>query len=130
MNNVYTDPAAKNKINNLLSRQKKMIRLSLFVCVHCSICSDSCFLFRAHKNDPAYTPSYKAINSIGKIFKTKGDLPDKEYKDIADLVWNKCVMCTRCYCPIGISIPSLIAMARNICREKGFYRTYDEKEVS
>jgi Fe-S oxidoreductase len=129
MNNTIIDFSKNLTIKRILSKKRKLIKLSLSVCVHCSICSDSCFLFRSHQNDPTYTPSYKAINSIGKIFKTGGILSDNEYKDIADLVWNKCVMCTRCYCPVGINIPSLIATARTICREKGFYRKYDGKEV-
>jgi len=122
---MNTNAATEDKIKKIISKKSGMIKLSLSACVHCSICSDSCFLFRSHKNDPTYTPSYKAIHSIGRIFKKKGRLSEEEYKEIRDLAWNKCVMCTRCYCPIGISIPSLIAAARNVCREKGLYRTYD-----
>jgi Fe-S oxidoreductase len=128
MNGIDIDSAAENKIKKIISKKKGMIKLSLSACVHCSICSDSCFLFRSHNNDPSYTPSYKAIHSIGRIYKKKARLSDKEYKDIGYLVWDKCVLCMRCYCPIGISIPSLISTARNVCREKGVYRTYDGNE--
>ena len=51
-------------------------------------------------------------------------LSDSEYEDVRELAWDKCVLCTRCYCPIGISIPSLIAAARGVCREKGVHRWY------
>lgn len=119
-----------DRTKQIINKKRDMIKLSLKVCVHCSICSDSCFLFRSHKSDPTFTPSYKAINSIGKIFKSKGVLSVRQYRDIAVLVWEKCVMCTRCYCPVGISIPSLIAMARDICREKGIYRIYDSEEAN
>ncbi len=121
--------AAENKIKKIINKKRRMIKLSLSVCVHCSICSDSCFLYRSHKNDPTYTPSYKAIHSIGRIYKKNGKLSDEEYNNIKRLIWDKCVLCTRCYCPVGIDIPSLIATARNVCREKGVYRTYDGNEA-
>jgi len=114
-----------NRIDKILDKKKGMIKRSLSACVHCSICSDSCFKFKSNKKDPTYTPSYKAINSIGRIYKKKGKLQDEEYRSISDMIWNKCVLCMRCYCPIGISIPSLIACARSVCREKGYYRQYD-----
>ena len=130
MYGLNINASSENKIKNLIGKKSGMIKLSLSICMHCSICSDSCFLFRSHNNDPTYTPSYKAIHSIGKIFKKKGKLTDKDYKEIGDLVWNKCVLCTRCYCPVGIRIHSLIATARTVCREKGFYRTYDSKKAT
>ena len=130
MTGIHINDAAENEIMKIISEKKGMIKLSLSACVHCSICSDSCFLFRLHKNDPTYTPSYKAIHSIGKIYKKKGSLSDDEYEDIKNLIWDKCVLCTRCYCPVGISIPSLISTARTICREKGVYRTYDGNKDS
>ena len=120
-----TDTAALDRITTIIDKKRDMIKLSLSACVHCSICSDSCFKFCSNKKDPTYSPAYKVINSIGKIFKKKGILTDREYSEISNLIWDKCVLCMRCYCPIGISIPSLIACARNICREKGIYRTYD-----
>lgn len=128
MNSVIIDTEAMERIRQILDKKKDMIKLSLSACVHCSICADSCFKFTSNKKDPTYTPSYKAINSIGKIYKKKGKLPDEEYQTIKNLIWDKCVLCMRCYCPIGISIPSLIACARNVCREKGIYRTYGTVE--
>jgi Fe-S oxidoreductase len=125
MHKEITDKEAMDRIQKILDKKKEMIKLSLSACVHCSICAESCFKFTSNKKDPAYTPSYKAINSIGRIYKKKGNLSDKEYREIKNLVWDKCVLCMRCYCPLGISIPSLISCARNICREKGFYREYD-----
>ncbi|PKL19271.1 MAG: DNA-binding protein [Spirochaetae bacterium HGW-Spirochaetae-5] len=126
MNSINTDTAAMNRIADILDKKRDMIKLSLSACVHCSICSESCFKFNSNKKDPTYTPAYKVINSIGRIYKKKGKLSDSEYDKIKILIWDKCVLCMRCYCPLGISIPSLIACARSVCREKGFYRTYDE----
>lgn len=125
MNNINTDADTMDRIGKILDRKKNMIKISLSACVHCSICSESCFKYQSNKKDPTFTPAYKVINSIGKIYKTKGKLPESEYDKIKDLIWNKCVLCMRCYCPLGISIPSLIACARSICRERGVYRTYD-----
>jgi len=126
MTSMITDTAAMERIHEILNKKKDMIKLSLSACAHCSICSDSCFKFTSNINDPTYSPAYKAINSIGRIYKKKGKLSDDEYRTIKNLIWDKCVLCMRCYCPLGISIPSLIACARNVCREKGFYRTYDK----
>jgi Fe-S oxidoreductase len=124
MNDRNTDAKTSERIARILETKKDMIRLSLQACVHCAICADSCFLFTQSGGDPTYTPSYKAINSIGKIFKRKGRLSDSEYEKVRELAWDKCVLCTRCYCPVGISIPSLIAAARGVCREKGVHRWY------
>ena len=126
MNSINTDTAAMKRIGDILDKKRDMIKLSLSACVHCSICSDSCFKFNSNRKDPTYTPAYKVINSIGRIYKKKGKLSDAEYDKIKILIWDKCVLCMRCYCPLGISIPSLIACARSICREKGVSRTYDE----
>ena len=101
---------------------RRMVRLSLSACVHCAICADSCFMFRRSGNDPTYSPSYKAINSIGRIIARRGRLTEAQWAEAQELAWNKCVLCMRCYCPIGISIPTLIARARSACRERGYYR--------
>lgn len=128
MNNITPETTSIDRVGKILEKKKNMIKMSLSACVHCSICSDSCFMFNSNRKDPTYTPAYKVINSIGKIYKKKGKLSDAEYGKIKNLVWDKCVLCMRCYCPLGISIPSLIACARSICREKGIYRTYDDIE--
>ena len=105
--------------------ERRMVGLSLSVCVHCAICADSCFKFRGSGNDPTYTPSYKAINSIGLVQRKRGKLSPAEWEEARDLAWSKCVLCMRCYCPLGISIPTLIARARSACRAKGYYRSWD-----
>ncbi len=117
------------RIRDFLHRKKWIIKQSLTVCVHCSVCAASCFKFCGSGNDPTYVPSYKAINSIGRIFRKKGRLSDGEYEEIKELVWHKCVLCMRCYCPLGISIPSLISYARTVCREKGIDRRYDGSDA-
>ena len=122
MSQINTNAKTLSRIARIVDSRKEMIRLSLQACAHCSLCADSCFKFRNSGGDPTYTPSYKAINSIGRISRKRGRLSDQEYEDIRELVWDKCVLCMRCYCPIGISIPSLVAAARSACREKGVMR--------
>jgi len=123
--NVSTDiPIMAHRVGRVLRRNKKLIKLSLQACAHCALCAESCFKFQASRRDPAYTPSYKVLNSIGRIYRTKGRLSESEYETIADLVWNRCALCMRCYCPIGIDIPSLINCARNVCRERDVFPTY------
>jgi len=128
MNSITTEKEVQDRVGEILEKKKDMIKLSLSACVHCSICSDSCFMFNSNKKNPTYTPAYKVINSIGRIYKKKGKLSEGEYDKIKNLIWDKCVLCMRCYCPLGINIPSLIACARSICREKGVYRTYELEE--
>ena len=128
MRQINTDAKTLGRIARVLDRKKDMIRLSLQACAHCSLCSDSCFKFRQSGGDPTYTPSYKAINSIGRLSRARGRLSDDEYEDVRELAWDKCVLCMRCYCPVGISIPSLIAAARGACRERGIQRWYTTRK--
>ncbi len=108
-------------IERILRGKKDLIRLSLQACAHCALCADSCFKFRQSGGDPTFTPSFKAIHSIGTIWRAGGRLSDAEYEGIRELAWDKCVLCMRCACPVGISIPSLIALARSVCRERGVW---------
>ncbi len=124
MSGHSVDAKTLQRISRVVEGKKDMIRLSLQACVHCSLCAESCFLYRQSGGDPTYTPAYKAINTIGKIAKSRGRLSDDAYERIRELAWDKCVLCMRCYCPIGISVPSLIAAARSACREKGVHRWY------
>ena len=57
-----------------------MIRLSLQACAHCALCAESCFKFTQTGGDVTYTPSYKAINSIGTDLAEEGRLSDAEYE--------------------------------------------------
>ena len=42
------------------------------------------------------------------------------------MVWRNCVLCGRCYCPIGVHVPSMIAFTRAIFRSQGIYPEVDE----
>ena len=121
-------PVDSQEVRRMLDRKKNMAYF-LSVCVSCGMCAESCFLYMSHNKDPSYMPSYKAVNSLGKMFRKKGKLTREELQDMGDLVWNKCVLCSRCYCPVGISIPSMIAHARSILRSQKVYRVYDQPET-
>ncbi|MFP4225902.1 MAG: 4Fe-4S dicluster domain-containing protein [Desulfobacterales bacterium] len=115
-------------IQRILKHNKQEIKLGLKVCAHCSLCAESCFLYAATK-DPRYMPSYKFINSIGRLYRKNGKVSREELTKIRDIVWHDCVLCTRCYCPFGIDIPSLIALARQACRTQELYREYDSEPM-
>jgi len=113
------------QINAQLKKRKNKMKLSLNVCARCTLCADSCFLFHANHEDPTYMPSYKVINSIGLLYKRKSRITRPELEQIQELVWTKCVLCTRCYCPFGIDIPDMIAFARSICRSQNVLPAFD-----
>jgi len=114
-------PIDTDKIREMLNRRKGKMKRLLSHCVHCSICAESCFLFMAHRKDPQYMPSYKAINSLGTLYKKKGKVSREALEKMKGIVWRNCVLCGRCYCPIGVHIPSMIAFARTICRSQGVH---------
>ncbi len=109
----------------VLKKYKSKINLAMSVCARCGMCAQSCFLYMAKDKDPEYMPSYKMINSIGLIYKKKGRLNKEELEKVREIAWEKCVLCTRCYCSLGIDIPWLISLARDYCRLNGVFKTYD-----
>lgn len=131
--NSKTQPAPEpmadaDAIQRLLDRHRFAIKLALNTCARCTLCADSCFLHSSHPNDPSYMPSHKLISSIGRLQQTKGRVSRAQLEEIADVVWGKCALCTRCYCPMRIDIPAMIALARDICRSQGIVPRYDLSE--
>ena len=118
-------PIDREEIKRMLDQKKGKMKRLLSHCVHCSLCAESCFLFMAHDKDPQYMPSYKVIQSLGKLYKKKGTVNREFLERIKGIVWRNCVLCRRCYCPIGIDVPSMIAFARAICRSQGVYPRQD-----
>jgi len=119
-------PADTAQINRMLDSRKGKMKLMLSHCMHCSICAESCFLFMANDKDPQYMPSYKVINSLGKLYKKRGKVSRDELNEMKTIVWRNCVLCTRCYCPVGVDIPSMIAFTRSILRSQGVHPDFDE----
>jgi Fe-S oxidoreductase len=130
MENNMPNPGAKpvdtKQIKEMLNRKKGKMKRYLSYCAHCSLCAESCFLYMEHHKDPQYMPSYKAINSLGKLYRNRGKVDRKLLTEMKGVVWRNCVLCGRCYCPIGIHIPSMIAFARSILRSQDVYPQLDE----
>ena len=120
MSICQSDQVDKKAVRDILKKNRFRIKMALKVCVHCSMCAESCFLF-SNRNDPELIPGHKLINSLGYIYKKNGNVSRQDLEEIKDIVWNKCVLCTRCYCPLGVDIPGMIGIARHICRSQGIY---------
>ena len=126
MTNAEIKAIDTSKIQEMLNQKRGIMKRLLSHCVHCSICAESCFLYRAHRKDPQYMPSFKVINSLGKLYKKRGKVDRKTLEGMKGMVWRNCVLCGRCYCPIGVHVPSMIAFARSICRSQGIYPEVDD----
>jgi heterodisulfide reductase subunit C len=119
-------PVDTKKIREMLNQEKGKMKRYLSFCAHCSLCAESCFLYMEHQKDPQYMPSYKAIHSLGKLYRKRGRLDRRSLMEMKGIVWRNCVLCGRCYCPIGIHIPSMINFARSILRSQDVYPQMDE----
>jgi len=115
------------QIRQLLVRHQAKMKLYLSHCMHCSLCAESCFLFQAHDKDPQYMPSYKVIHSLGVLYRKQGKVTRAELEQMKGIVWRNCALCTRCYCPVGVDIPGMIAFARSILRSQGIHPDFDEQ---
>jgi Fe-S oxidoreductase len=122
-------PVETENIHKMLKNQKSKMKLYLSHCVRCTLCAESCFLYMKNDKDPTYMPSYKVINSLGKLYKERGRVTRKTLGEIKELVWNRCVLCRRCYCPIGVDIPNMISFARSICRSQDVYPEFGAVEA-
>ncbi len=102
----------------LLEKHKFAMRMALRVCAHCGLCAESCFLYVARDRRPEYMPSHKFIHTLGTLYRKKGHVRREELESMCHIAWRRCVLCTRCYCPLGINIPEMIALVRRICRSQ------------
>jgi heterodisulfide reductase subunit C len=119
-----TEQLNMTAMRETLQQHKKRMSLNLKACAGCSLCAESCFLFELNDHDPRYMPSYKVLNSLGKLYRRRGRVTREQLCDMADLVWRNCVLCGRCYCPFGIDIPAMIALTRQILREQNITGVY------
>lgn len=117
-------PVDSGTIRELLGQKKSRMKLCLAACASCSLCAESCFLFMSHDKDPRYMPSYKAVHSLGRLYRKRGKVSRGQLEEMKELVYKNCVLCGRCYCPFGIDIPNMIAFARTILRSQGIYGIY------
>ena len=117
-------PVDLKKIREMLDRKKGRMKVCLSACVGCTMCAESCFRFMGKDQDPRYMPSYKVLNTLGKLYKKKGKVSREELQRMGELLWQHCALCGRCYCPLGIDIPNMLAFARSILRSQGIDGAY------
>jgi Fe-S oxidoreductase len=119
MSEGVPDPIDLNQIREMLNLKKGRMKLCLSMCAGCTLCAESCFRFRNQGGDPRYMPSYKVLNSLGVLYRKKGKVSRAQLEQMKELVWRNCVLCGRCYCPLGIDLPSMMAFTRSILRSQG-----------
>jgi Fe-S oxidoreductase len=112
------------QINELLKKNQQIMKLLLSACAGCTLCAESCFLFMSRGKDPEFIPSYKVLNSLGKLYRKKGKVNRAELEKMKDLLWKNCQLCERCYCPVGIDIPKMLAFGRRVLRSQGLDGIY------
>ena len=112
-------------IKQRLDARGEPMKWMLDHCVRCSLCAESCFLYMANDKDPQYMPSYKVIHSLGELYRRKGKVDRAFLEKIKGIVWSHCVLCSRCYCPVGVDVPAMIDLARSICRSQGVHPDFD-----
>jgi Fe-S oxidoreductase len=117
----HAKPVNMGEVKRLLDRRRARMKLYLTHCVRCSLCAESCFLYMAKDKDPKYMPSYKVIHTLGRLYEKRGKVDRRILEEIKEVAWGHCVLCTRCYCPIGVDVPAMIAFARSVCRSQGVY---------
>lgn len=126
MSEQHTETVDPKAIMAVLDTKRAKMKMALQVCAHCTLCADSCFLFHVNDQDPRYMPSHKVIHSLGRLYKKRGRVDRSELETMKEIVWRRCVLCTRCYCPLGIDIPEMIALARDALRSQNVTFHWDE----
>ncbi|MBU1275226.1 MAG: (Fe-S)-binding protein [Proteobacteria bacterium] len=115
-------PVDVGKIKSILAANEgARMRMWLSICSRCGLCAESCFFYLAKDKDPKLSPAYKAINTIGKMYRAKGEVSREFLEGCLDVVWGQCTACRRCtmYCPFGIDIATMIVTARAVCYSQG-----------
>ena len=121
-------PIDFDQVRAMLDQKKGRMKLCLSACAGCSLCAESCFMFTSKDNDPRYMPSYKVLNSLGLLYKKKGKVSRAQLEQIKEIVFKDCMLCSRCYCPLGIDPHNMIAFVRSILRSQGIYGVYPHSQ--
>ncbi len=117
-------PVDRDKIKAMLKQKKGRMKMCLAACAGCTLCAESCFLFMGNDQDPGYMPAYKVLNSLGTLYRKRGNVNRDQLHVMKELVFKRCALCGRCYCPFGIDLPNMLSFARNILRSQGIYGMY------
>jgi len=110
------------KIREILNANNgARIRTWLSICSRCGLCAESCFVYLANDRDPKLSPAYKFKCTLGEMYRQKGVVDAPFLESCFNVLWLQCTMCKRCsmYCPFGIDVASMIALARGICYSQG-----------
>ncbi len=113
------------RVAALLAAARPRMTAYLRHCVGCSLCAESCFLYRLHGGAPRLMPAFKVLRSVGLLYRRGRRLDRAKLAALRDIVWHDCVLCGRCYCPVGVSVPAMIALARAVCRVEGIFPAAD-----
>jgi heterodisulfide reductase subunit C len=129
-------PINIDQIRALLKEKEAGMKLRLAACAGCTLCAESCFMFmnKGKGQDPQFMPSFKVLNTLGKLYRKRGKVSRAELEQMRKLLWSNCALCERCYCPLGVDLPNMIAFARKILRsqeiEADGQQAPEKKEVS
>jgi len=110
------------KIKTLLDENTSArLKIWLNICTGCGLCAESCFYYLSYDGDPSLSPAFKVKNTLGEMFRRNGRVDKAFLEKCHEILWFKCTLCRRCslFCPFGIDIASMMAIARNICHSLG-----------
>lgn len=122
MNEAIEKPVDVRQIKNLLeANDGARIKTWLSICSRCGLCAESCFFYLANDRNPRFSPAYKVKNTLGLMYRMKGNVDRDFLKRCYDIIWGECTTCKRCslFCPFGIDIATMISTARTICLSQG-----------
>ncbi len=122
MSEELEKPVNTKKIKEILSaNDSARIRTWLSICARCGLCAESCFFYLANNRDPKMSPAYKFKNTLGEMYRRKGEVDREFLRKCYDMIWGECTTCKRCsmFCPFGIDIATMIATARAVCNSQG-----------
>ena len=122
MEDAVEMPVDTNTIKEILNTNNgARIRTWLSICSRCGLCAESCFFYLSHNKEPRLSPAYKVKNTLGEMYRRKGDVSRDFLQRCYDILWGECTTCKRCslYCPFGIDIATMIAAARTVCFSQG-----------
>lgn len=132
MSNAVSDKESERRHPEIRLNTKKIreildanngarIRTWLNICASCGLCAESCFVYLGNDRNPKLSPAYKFRHTLGEMYRRKGRVDEAFLASCFDILWLQCTMCKRCsmYCPFGIDVASMIALARGICHGQG-----------
>lgn len=99
-------------------KEKRHMKQFMRLCAACGACSESCFVYR-NSRDIKKSPAAKVDRTLGVLYRKRGRISLEGLREVEKAAFHDCRLCGRCYCPMGIDIPGVIAFARSVCRSQG-----------